>query len=308
MGLAAQLPEIDEAGPVRELGDEIDATAQDAFDIIAGVSEIWFKLTDTYEAPEAPKIHAGMRDPLKMVQDNKKIAYDIKQALHEYADKLDKFKDRKRQLEIEIAAAEADLAAAEAMPETKTETDSEGNEREVPNDERDRAIADAQKELDRLADEVKKLCDDVKDADEELSWRIDNFGAEPPEPPQEAPEDGAENRSSNGFFRFLQGAKDSLVDTGKALRDLGIMAYNGAKSAWKNRQKIFDTVKGLDDFVKNGGLGRMKDASMRAMQDFDVKDAASAAWRNTKNFATNEWREFKDDPCLLYTSPSPRDS
>lgn len=305
MGLAAQLPEIDEAGPVRELGDEIDATAQDAFDIIAGVSEIWFKLTDTYEAPEAPKIHAGMRDPLKMVQDNKKIAYDIKQALHEYADKLDKFKDRKRQLEIEIAAAEADLAAAEAMPETKTETDSEGNEHEVPNDERDRAIADAQKELDRLADEVKKLCDDVKDADEELSWRIDNFGAEPPEPPQEAPEDGAENRSSNGFFRFLQGAKDSLVDTGKALRDLGILAYNGAKSAWKNRQKIFDTVKGLDDFVKNGGLGRMKDASMRAMQDFDVKDAASAAWRNTKNFATNEWQEFKDDPAYYvgYLAP-----
>ena len=305
MGLAAQLPEIDEAGPVRELGDEIDATAQDAFDIIAGVSEIWFKLTDTYEAPEAPKIHAGMRDPLKMVQDNKKIAYDIKQALHEYADKLDKFKDRKRQLEIEIAAAEADLAAAEAMPETKTETDSEGNEREVPNDERDRAIADAQKELDRLADEVKKLCDDVKDADEELAWRIDNFGAEPPEPPQEAPEDGAENRSSNGFFRFLQGAKDSLVDTGKALRDLGIMAYNGAKSAWKNRQKIFDAVKGLDDFVKNGGLGRMKDASMRAMQNFDAKDAASAAWRNTKNFATNEWREFKDDPAYYvgYLAP-----
>lgn len=305
MGLAAQLPEIDEAGPVRELGDEIDATAQDAFDIIAGVSEIWFKLTDTYEAPEAPKIHAGMRDPLEMVQDNKKIAYDIKQALHDYAAKLDDFQKRKRQLEAEIAAAEADLAFAEAMPETKTETDSEGNEREVPNDERERAIADAEAELDRLAGEVQQLCDDVKEADEELAWRIDNFGAEPPEPPQEGPEDGAENRSSNGFIRFLQGAKDSLVDTGKALRDLGIMAYNGAKSAWKNRQKIFDAVKGIDDFVKNGGLGRMKDASMRAMQNFDAKDAASAAWRNTKNFATNEWREFKDDPAYYvgYLAP-----
>lgn len=305
MGLAAQLPEIDEAGPVRELGTDIDAAAQDAFDIIAGVSEIWFKLQSTYDAPEAPKIYAGMRDPLEMVQDNKKIAYDIKQALHDYAAKLDDFQKRKRQLEAEIAAAEADLAFAEAMPETKTETDSEGNEREVPNDERERAIADAEAELDRLASEVQQLCDDVKEADEELAWRIDNFGAEPPEPPQEAPEDGAENRSSNGFIRFLQGAKDSLVDTGKALRDLGVMALNGAKSAWKNRQKIFDTVKGLDDFVKNGGLGRMKDASMRAMQNFDAKDAASAAWRNTKNFATNEWREFKDDPAYYvgYLAP-----
>lgn len=307
MGLAAQLPEIDEAGPVRELGTDIDAAAQDAFDIIAGVSEIWFKLQSTYDAPEAPKIYAGMRDPLELVQDNKKIANDIKQALNDYADKLVDLQDRKRQLEGEIAAAEAALAAAEAMPKTKTETDSEGNDREVPNEEREReqAIADAEAELDRLEGEVQKLCDDVKEADEELAWRIDNFGAEPPEPPQEAPEDGAENRSSNGFFRFLQGAKDSLVDTGKALRDLGIMAYNGAKSAWKNRQKIFDAVKGLDDFVKNGGLGRMKDASMRAMQNFDAKDAASAAWRNTKNFATNEWREFKDDPAYYvgYLAP-----
>lgn len=305
MGLAAQLPEIDEAGPVRELGTDIDAAAQDAFDIIAGVSEIWFKLQSTYDAPEAPKIYAGMRDPLELVQDNKKIANDIKQALNDYADKLVDLQDRKRQLEGEIAAAEAALAAAEAMPKTKTETDSEGNDREVPNEEREQAIADAEAELDRLEGEVQKLCDDVKEADEELAWRIDNFGAEPPEPPQEAPEDGAENRSSNGFFRFLQGAKDSLVDTGKALRDLGIMAYNGAKSAWKNRQKIFDAVKGLDDFVKNGGLGRMKDASMRAMQNFDAKDAASAAWRNTKNFATNEWREFKDDPAYYvgYLAP-----
>ncbi len=305
MGLAAQLPEIDEAGPVRELGTDIDAAAQDAFDIIAGVSEIWFKLQSTYDAPEAPKIYAGMRDPLELVQDNKKIANDIKQALNDYADKLVDLQDRKRQLEGEIAAAEAALAAAEAMPKTKTETDSEGNDREVPNEEREQAIADAEAELDRLEGEVQKLCDDVKKADEELAWRIDNFGATPPEAPKEGSEGGSENRSGNGFFRFLQGAKDSLVDTGKALRDLGIMAYSGAKSAWKNRQKIFDAVKGLDDFVKNGGLGRMKDASMRAMQNFDAKDAASAAWRNTKNFATNEWREFKDDPAYYvgYLAP-----
>lgn len=305
MGLAAQLPEIDEAGPVRELGDEIDATAQDAFDIIAGVSEIWFKLTDTYEAPEAPKIHAGMRDPLKMVQDNKKIAYDIKQALHEYADKLDKFKDRKRQLEIEIAAAESDLAAAEAMPETKTETDSEGNEHEVPNDERERAIADAQAKLDRLADEVKKLCDDVKGADEELSWRIDNFGAEPPEPPQEAPEGESGRKSSNPVFSFLKGAKDSLVDTGKALWSLGVLAKDGAVSAWKNRKQIFEATKKLDDFVKNGGLGRMADATGKAVSNFSPRDAASSAWNGTKNWAKNEWQEFKDDPAYYvgYLAP-----
>lgn len=305
MGLAAQLPEIDEAGPVRELGTDIDAAAQDAFDIIAGVSEIWFKLQSTYDAPEAPKIYAGMRDPLELVQDNKKIANDIKQALNDYADKLVDLQDRKRQLEGEIAAAEAALADAEAMPKTKTETDSEGNDREVPNEEREQAIADAEAELDRLEGEVQKLCDDVKKADEELAWRIDNFGATPPEAPKEGSEGGSENRSSNGFFRFFQGAKDSLVDTGKALWSLGVLAKDGAVSAWKKRKQIFEATKKLDDFVKNGGLGRMKDASMRAMQNFDAKDAASAAWRNTKNFATNEWREFKDDPAYYvgYLAP-----
>ncbi len=305
MGLAAQLPEIDDAGPVRELGSDIDAAAQDAFDIIAGVSEIWFKLNSTYEAPEASQIYDGMRDPLKLVQDNKKIAHNIKQALDDYATKLDEFKKRKDQLELDIIAAEAAMATAQAMPETKTETDSEGNDHEVPNDERQRAIDEAQKELDRLEGEIRKLCDDVEQADQALASRIDNLGEEPPEAPKEAPEGDSKGRSSNGFIRFLQGAKDAVVDTGKALWGLGVLAKDGAVSVWKHRKQIFEATKKLDDFVKDGGLGRMADAAGKAISTFSPKDAASAAWRGTKNFAKNEWQEFKEDPAYYvgYLAP-----
>lgn len=305
MGLAAQLPEIDDAGPVRELGSDIDAAAQDAFDIIAGVSEIWFKLNSTYEAPEAPKIYNGMRDPLELVQDNKKIAHNIKQALDDYATKLDEFKNRKHQLELDIIAAEAAMAAAKAMPETKTETDSEGNDHEVPNDERQRAIDDAQKELDRIEGEIRKLCDDVEQADQALASRIDNLGEEPPEAPKEAPEGDPKGRSSNGLIRFFQGAKDAVVDTGKALWGLGVLAKDGAVSAWKHRKQIFEATKKLDDFVKDGGLGRMADSAGKAISTFSPKDAASAAWRGTKNFTKNEWQEFKEDPAYYvgYLAP-----
>lgn len=284
MGLAASLPDIDDPGPVRQLGAEIRDAGRDAFDLVASAQSQWTKLAGSFQADGTEKVYQAMDTPKSIVSDIQTSTDGVKSALDDYASKLSDLQRRKRQLELEIIAAESALAAAEAMPKTKKETGPDGEEREVPNEEREQAIAEAEAELDRLEGEVQKLCDDVKSADEELAARFEDAGME------------AVGKSSNGLIRFGQGARDAIFETGKAFFELGKAAVRGLRYTFEHRQEIIDAAKGLDDFVKNGGLGRMRDSLATSVENFDAKDAASTVLNGTRNWASNELQEFKEDP------------
>lgn len=290
MSLAASLPDIDEPGPVRQLGAEIRDAGHETLDLVSSAQAEWVALAGTFQADNTEKAYEAMDTPKAIASDVQASTDGIKSALDDYASKLSELQRRKRQLEREIAAAERALAAAEAMPKTKAETGPDGEEREVPNEEREEAIAEAEAELSRLETEVQQLCDDVKSADEDLAARFNDNGFEMPDAGE-----GREGRDGNWLMRFGQGAWDALVDTGKAFWALGKSAVNGVRYAFEHRQEIFDAAKGLDDFVKNGGLGRMRDSLAIAAQNFDAKDTASTVVSGTKNWVSNEWQEFNDD-------------
>ncbi|ANP26642.1 hypothetical protein DAD186_00830 [Dermabacter vaginalis] len=293
-----ELPEIDSPGAVTGLASEIQSIGSRTFDLVSSAQETWYGLSGTYKAPEAETVYNGMRQPLKSASLLQESTNEVKAALHEYAAKLVEFHERKARLQLEIMAAELAMAAALMMPKTKTETNADGEEEEVPNDERDDAIAEAEAELSRLEDEVKKLREDMKKADEALAGTLGGGNA------GNADESDGKHEG-NVAERFLRGLGDSVKETLTAVVDLGKLVLKGTKSLWDNREELMEAARGLDDFVKNGGIGRMKDAAANAIKNFSPKDAAVTVAKGTKNFVVNEVDKFKEDPAYYLGHAAP---
>lgn len=283
-----ELPDIDNPAAVTSLASEVESVGTRTFDLVSSAQETWYNLSGTYRAPEAEAVYNGMREPLKFasaLQVSTKLA---KRALDEYAAKLVEFHVRKAQLEVEIMAAQLAMARALAMPRTKTEKNSDGENEEVPNEEREEAIAEAQDKLEHLENEVKKLRDDMDKADSALASTLDGSATNVTK--------GGPATPNDPFERLRQGALDSIKDTFLLVGDLLKLEVKGAKFLWNNRDEILKAARGLDDFFENGGLDRMKSTVARALMKFRSRDIGSAALRGTKNLLAGEYRDFKTDP------------
>lgn len=297
------LPEIDDPQAVTNLGEIIKSAGNIAKDTTEDVRGAWAPISSAYHAPEEGIVHGAMNKPAETAQEIQSNAEDKCTALHDYADKLSDFRSRKTKLEADIASAESDLALAEALPDEVSESDPNNPDetRMVHNDAKDAAIAAAESKLELLAAEVQKLIDDLEAADEELAAKF---------------WDSTDDHLLGDLFfnlifsptanlSFIEGVAAWCADLVVTARDLFTLGSRGVEYAWNNRGKFFDSVRGLPDFFKGGGLGRTKDSLAARFDDFFTKENAKKLGTQALTWTRRQASNIAHDPAhaLGYIAP-----
>lgn len=286
----SDLPDIDDPGSVRAVGEDIKDIGHSTLAIVINAEDSWTAIKDAYHDPQEHTVHNGMDKPRIAAEELKEESDSLGDVLQNYASELEDFHRRKDQLAGEIEAALAELDAAKAMPETVTEDDPANPDetREVPNKEREQAISAAEEKLARLAVEVANLKRDVENADSNTASAFVRGSI------------GQHSllKFSEGLLngRFAQGVVDGLLPL------LGLLAM-GSLSAFpplalaRNTSMAFSQALTLREFFKSGGL----ENSLRSFTELTADYAASprghsSIERHGKAWLQGEIIEVMNDP------------